>query len=54
MTAVGISASHVTVTYCNGPTALRDSSFETLVGFMIALIGINGSGKSTFFKVTNA
>jgi len=43
-------ASHVTVTYPNGHTALRDASFQLQGGTICALVGVNGSGKSTLFK----
>ncbi|MGV8936503.1 MAG: manganese/iron ABC transporter ATP-binding protein [Allorhizobium sp.] len=46
----GLSASHVTVTYRNGHTALRDASFEIPKGTITALVGVNGAGKSTIFK----
>ena len=46
----GISVSHVTVTYRNGHTALRDASFSIPTGTIAALVGVNGSGKSTVFK----
>ncbi|QIE56858.1 manganese/iron ABC transporter ATP-binding protein [Pikeienuella piscinae] len=48
--AAGISVSHVTVAYRNGVTALRDASFEVPQGSIAALVGVNGSGKSTMFK----
>ncbi|UMA65379.1 manganese/iron ABC transporter ATP-binding protein [Roseivivax marinus] len=46
----GISASHLSVTYRNGHTALRDASFEVPEGSIAALVGVNGAGKSTLFK----
>ena len=46
----GISVSQVTVTYRNGHTALRDTTFNVPGGAIAALVGVNGSGKSTLFK----
>jgi manganese/iron transport system ATP-binding protein len=45
-----ISVRDITVTYPNGTTALRDSSFELGPASICGLVGINGSGKSTLFK----
>jgi manganese/iron transport system ATP-binding protein len=46
----GISVKNATVTYRTGLTALRDASFEVPTGTIAALVGVNGSGKSTMFK----
>ena len=46
----GILVEHVTVTYRNGHTALRDASFAIPTGTITALVGVNGSCKSTLFK----
>lgn len=46
----GLDVDHVTVTYRNGHTALKDASFAIPKGTITALVGINGSGKSTLFK----
>ncbi|MBM3528814.1 MAG: manganese/iron ABC transporter ATP-binding protein [Alphaproteobacteria bacterium] len=45
-----ISLRNLTVTYNNGFTAVQDASFELDPGTICALVGVNGSGKSTVFK----
>jgi manganese/iron transport system ATP-binding protein len=50
MTSVGISVKNATVTYRTGLTALSDATFEVPTGTIAALVGVNGSGKSTMFK----
>jgi manganese/iron transport system ATP-binding protein len=45
-----ISVRNLTVTYPNGFTAVRDASFELDPGTICALVGVNGSGKSTIFR----
>ena len=38
------------MTYPNGVTAMRDATFALGPGTICALVGVNGSGKSTIFK----
>ena len=45
-----IAVRDLTVTYPNGVTAMRDASFALGPGTICALVGVNGSGKSTIFK----
>jgi manganese/iron transport system ATP-binding protein len=45
-----ISVRNLTVTYANGFTAVHDASFDLDPGTICALVGVNGSGKSTIFK----
>ena len=45
-----IAVQDVSVTYPNGFTAVRDASFELGPSTICALVGVNGSGKSTIFK----
>ena len=49
-TIASISVQDVTVTYPNGMTALRDTSFELGASSICGLVGVTGSGKSTLFK----
>lgn len=48
--APSITVEGVTVSYANGVTAVNDASFALGPGTICALVGINGSGKSTIFK----
>jgi len=50
VSAPGLEVDNVTVTYRNGVTALHDVSFEIPQGSITAVVGVNGSGKSTMFK----
>lgn len=45
-----IQVENVSVRYNNGHVAIYDVSFELKGGSVCALIGVNGSGKSTIFK----
>ena len=49
-TAPGLAVSDITVAYRNGHTAIQHASFVIPPGSITALVGVNGSGKSTIFK----
>lgn len=46
----GLDVNNISVSYNNGHCALFNASFSLPVGSITALVGINGSGKSTMFK----
>ena len=46
-----MEAEHVTFSYASGHRALEDVSVSVRKGEMIAIVGTNGAGKSTFSKV---
>lgn len=48
--ASDIKVNNISVVYRNGFTAIHDASFTLPAGSITALVGINGSGKSTVFK----
>ena len=45
-----INVNNISVIYRNGFAAIHDTSFTLPAGSITALVGINGSGKSTVFK----
>ena len=49
LNALGIEAHEVCVDY-NGTVALYDASLQLKAGSICGLVGMNGAGKSTFFK----
>jgi manganese/iron transport system ATP-binding protein len=48
--AASVEVRDLSVTYPNGFTAVHDASFALGPGTICALVGVNGSGKSTIFK----
>jgi manganese/iron transport system ATP-binding protein len=47
---IGVAVNNVSVSYNNGHCAVSNASFTLPMGSITALVGINGSGKSTMFK----
>ena len=45
-----IKVNNISVIYRNGFTAIHDTTFSLPEGSITALVGVNGSGKSTVFK----
>lgn len=48
-----IEISNVSYSYDNNTSALKDINITINEGEAIALVGVNGSGKSTFMKLIN-
>src|SRR6476661_8997552 len=48
--ALELAVNDITVAYNNGYIALHDATFHLRPGTICALVGVNGSGKSTVFK----
>ena len=46
----GLEVNNISVRYNNGHCAVSNASFSLPLGSITALVGINGSGKSTMFK----
>jgi manganese/iron transport system ATP-binding protein len=49
-TPLDLTVRDITVAYSNGHIAIQDIGFQLTAGTICALVGVNGSGKSSLFK----